>query len=252
MDDRGAVGIVHASNLGEAQLGELTMRRAMRARVREFAALMVREHLFADASLLDAQGKTPRWGLTDAMMAAARFGTDSTGHMAHTGSIGTTGSAGYAGTGTAAARTVTDTVTTAGAADTSHAATSGGTGTMATSGSIGTTGSAGYANAGSSVGMSGATGSGSAVIASAASVASEMQRMSAADLVTFSALNGSAFDRAYIDNQVAAHAWMLQNLDTVLIPAVKDAALQTALRQIRARVALHLDAARDVQSGARR
>jgi putative membrane protein len=248
MDDRGVVDLLHASNLGEAQLGTLATQRAVNADVRKFAEQMIRDHVMADGALFGAQGTTARWGLTRDILAGAVVGTDSTGHMAHTGSIGTTGSAGYAGTGIGTAGS--NAAVTAASATASSS--SGGTGTMATAGSIGTTGSAGYANAGSSTGMSGAAGSGSAVIASSTSPSADLRQATHGALTALSARKGDRFDGAYIDNQVAVHRWLLDNLDSTLIPAAKDAQLRAMLQQVRARVVEHLNMAQNLELKIRR
>jgi putative membrane protein len=61
-------------------------------------------------------------------------------------------------------------------------------------------------------------------------------------------LMGAAFDKAYIDSQVEMHTTALQLLDTQLIPSAMNAEIKTEMTAMRATVAEHLDAAKDLQS----
>ncbi len=56
------------------------------------------------------------------------------------------------------------------------------------------------------------------------------------------ALNDKAFDRAYVDNEVAFHKTILNNLDNTLIPNAKNAELKHMLRKMRAQTEEHLEA----------
>lgn len=64
-----------------------------------------------------------------------------------------------------------------------------------------------------------------------------------ANLNTYS---GNAFDRRYMETQVALHQWALNTLDTALIPSTTDADVRSLLQTHRASVAAHLDQARQI------
>jgi putative membrane protein len=59
---------------------------------------------------------------------------------------------------------------------------------------------------------------------------------------------GAEFDKAYVDAQVTEHQAVLDTLDTKLIPAAKDADVKAYLTEVRGKVAMHLDHARQLQT----
>ena len=59
---------------------------------------------------------------------------------------------------------------------------------------------------------------------------------------------GAAFDKAYIDNEVAYHQSVLDLLDNTIIPAVTNPELKTFLSGTRPTVEAHLDHAKHVQA----
>ena len=61
-------------------------------------------------------------------------------------------------------------------------------------------------------------------------------------------LKGAAFDKAYIDHEVAYHQQVLDAVDKVLIPNAKNAELKALLVKVRPAFVAHLDHARKVQS----
>jgi len=61
-------------------------------------------------------------------------------------------------------------------------------------------------------------------------------------------LNGAAFDRAYVDNEVAYHQAVISVVDTMLIPAAQNAELKTLLQQVLPALVAHLEHAKEVQS----
>jgi putative membrane protein len=61
-------------------------------------------------------------------------------------------------------------------------------------------------------------------------------------------LKGAAFDRAYIDHEVAYHQQVIDALDSTLIPGAKNAELKALLVKVRPAFVAHLDHARHVQS----
>lgn len=65
-------------------------------------------------------------------------------------------------------------------------------------------------------------------------------------------LDGSDFDAAYVDAQVADHEALLRALDEELIPSAKDPSVAALLRRLRPIVSRHLDHARRLQAGLER
>lgn len=63
-----------------------------------------------------------------------------------------------------------------------------------------------------------------------------------------SSLSGAEFDKAYVDNEVAYHAAVLEVLDTVLIPSAKNAELKAMLVNVRPAFVAHLEHARSIQA----
>lgn len=62
------------------------------------------------------------------------------------------------------------------------------------------------------------------------------------------AMNGAAYEKAYIDAMVAGHAEVLAKLDNELIPGASDAAVKAHLTKTRDAVSRHLDAAKALQT----
>jgi putative membrane protein len=61
-------------------------------------------------------------------------------------------------------------------------------------------------------------------------------------------LEGQAFDRAYIDQEVAYHQAVLDALDTMLIPNAKNEELKGLMVKVRPAFVAHLEHARHLQS----
>jgi putative membrane protein len=61
-------------------------------------------------------------------------------------------------------------------------------------------------------------------------------------------LGGAAFDKAYVDNEVAYHEAVIGVLDKQLIPSAKNAELKKMLVDVRPAFVAHLEHARQVQS----
>lgn len=61
-------------------------------------------------------------------------------------------------------------------------------------------------------------------------------------------LEGSAFDRAYIDNEVAYHQTVIDALDQTLIPNASNAQLKALLVKVRPAFVAHLEHARQLQA----
>ena len=61
-------------------------------------------------------------------------------------------------------------------------------------------------------------------------------------------LSGAAFDKAYIDNEVAYHQAVLDAVDKTLIPGATNAELKALLVKVRPAFVAHLDHAKMVQA----
>lgn len=59
-------------------------------------------------------------------------------------------------------------------------------------------------------------------------------------------LRGEAFDRAYMQREVAYHQAVLEALDGTLIPGASNAELRELLEQVRPAIAAHLERARGI------
>ena len=60
-------------------------------------------------------------------------------------------------------------------------------------------------------------------------------------------LKGAAFDKAYVDHEVAYHDAVLGAIDKVLIPNAQNAELKGLIEKVRPAIAAHLDHARHLQ-----
>ena len=60
-------------------------------------------------------------------------------------------------------------------------------------------------------------------------------------------LHGAAFDRAYMDREIAYHQAVLDALDKLLIPTTDNAELKKLLTDVRPAIASHLDHAKRVR-----
>ncbi len=61
-------------------------------------------------------------------------------------------------------------------------------------------------------------------------------------------LKGAAFDKAYVDHEVAYHQQVLDAIDKTLIPNAKNADLKTLLEKVRPAIASHLEHAKHLQA----
>ena len=78
-------------------------------------------------------------------------------------------------------------------------------------------------------------------------VSEELQRGASAASAELGALSGAAFDRAYMDREVAYHQAVLDALDGMLIPGAANAELRGLLEQVRPAIEAHLALARELQ-----
>jgi predicted outer membrane protein len=211
--DANAMALLHETNVGEIQAGQRAVREAGDSAVRAFATMMITEH-----TALDAQGMQlgQRLGITPAL-------PDSTLPELQQRELQALPSGGAGGAGSMS----TSTTPASGSALTgaNPGTTAGGTspasspmpGTTDTTRAAGTPGAAGA--------MAGHAGH------------------------DMSAMGGSpnAFDRAYIAQQVTAHARTLQLVDAA-IQRGQQAELRTMLEtQVRPRVQAHLEQAQQIQ-----
>jgi putative membrane protein len=68
------------------------------------------------------------------------------------------------------------------------------------------------------------------------------------NLAALKKLSGSAFDRAYVDHEVAYHQAVLDAVDTTLIPSAQNAELKALLVKVRPAFVAHLEHAKHLQS----
>jgi putative membrane protein len=60
-------------------------------------------------------------------------------------------------------------------------------------------------------------------------------------------LKGAAFDKAYVDHEVAYHEAVLDAIDKTLIPDAKNAELKALIEKVRPAIAAHLEHAKKIQ-----
>jgi len=68
------------------------------------------------------------------------------------------------------------------------------------------------------------------------------------NIANLKTLKGAAFDKAYVDHEVAYHQAVLDAVDKVLIPSAKNAELKDLIVKVRPAFVAHLDHAKMVQS----
>lgn len=68
------------------------------------------------------------------------------------------------------------------------------------------------------------------------------------NLANLKTLSGAAFDKAYIDHEVAYHQAVIDALDKTLIPSAQNAELKALLVKVRPAFVAHLDHAKKVQA----
>jgi putative membrane protein len=69
------------------------------------------------------------------------------------------------------------------------------------------------------------------------------------NITTLKSLQGAAFDKAYIENEVAYHQAVLDALDKTLIPNASNAELKALLVKVRPAFVAHLEHAKKIASG---
>lgn len=68
------------------------------------------------------------------------------------------------------------------------------------------------------------------------------------NLARLKTLTGAAFDKAYVDHEVAYHAQVLEAIDKTLVPNTKNAELKALLVKVRPAFAAHLAHAKQLQT----
>jgi putative membrane protein len=68
------------------------------------------------------------------------------------------------------------------------------------------------------------------------------------NLKNLKSLNGAAFDKAYVDHEVAYHEQVLDAVDKVLIPNATNAELKALLVKVRPAFVAHLEHAKRIQA----
>jgi putative membrane protein len=68
------------------------------------------------------------------------------------------------------------------------------------------------------------------------------------NLANLKSLKGAAFDKAYVDNEVAYHQQVLDAVDKTLIPSASNAELKALLVKVRPAFVAHLEHAKHLQS----
>jgi putative membrane protein len=68
------------------------------------------------------------------------------------------------------------------------------------------------------------------------------------NIANLKTLNGAAFDKAYIDNEVAYHQAVIDAIDKTLIPSAQNAELKALLVKVRPAFVAHLEHAKKLQS----
>jgi putative membrane protein len=68
------------------------------------------------------------------------------------------------------------------------------------------------------------------------------------NIANLKSLNGAAFDKAYIDNEVTYHQAVIDAIDKTLIPSAQNAELKALLVKVRPAFVAHLEHAKMIQS----
>lgn len=61
-------------------------------------------------------------------------------------------------------------------------------------------------------------------------------------------LKGAAFDKAYVDHEVAYHQQVLDAIDKLLVPSAQNAELKGLIEKVRPAIAAHLEHAKHLQA----
>lgn len=207
-------------NRSEVSMGQMASTKARNADVKAYAQRMVDEHTQA-MQTLTTMASSAGWSIDSAAIMAGSTGAGGAG-------AGRSSAAGTAGSGTPASGAGTG------------AAGGGTTGAGASTGAAG----GGTSASGNASGTGSGTGSGSP--ASLMSVLGQMQQMNASSMQQMRGQSGAAFDRSYMDAQVAAHQQVLdilrQNGNSL-----QNNELRTHVTQLQGSIEQHLQEAKDIR-----
>ncbi len=76
----------------------------------------------------------------------------------------------------------------------------------------------------------------------------ELKKSTATKAETMKSLKGAEFDKAYIENQVAMHQSLLNDLNEKFIPAAQNPEFKTFLQTTKGHIEAHLTHAKDLQA----
>lgn len=72
------------------------------------------------------------------------------------------------------------------------------------------------------------------------STAAEIQQSENSTYTTLRSQTGATFDRTYLDGEISHHRWVINQLDSNLIPNARDSNLKNYLKSVRSTEAAHL------------
>jgi putative membrane protein len=75
----------------------------------------------------------------------------------------------------------------------------------------------------------------------------ELKATATRDRVKLQKLNGRAFDKAYLDSQIAMHKEVLRTIDDQLLPNAKSAQMKTMIQDQRPKIEAHLRRAQELR-----
>jgi putative membrane protein len=75
----------------------------------------------------------------------------------------------------------------------------------------------------------------------------ELKAAATKNRIKLQKLNGRAFDKAYIDSQIALHKDVLRTIDDQLLPNAKSAQLKTMIQDQRPKIEAHLRRAEELR-----
>lgn len=85
------------------------------------------------------------------------------------------------------------------------------------------------------------------VVPQPSATSASLEKAAAAHMEKLRGLSGAAFDRAYIEHEVAYHQHVLDALDKTLIPNASNAELKALLVKVRPAFVAHMDHAKNIQ-----
>jgi putative membrane protein len=79
------------------------------------------------------------------------------------------------------------------------------------------------------------------------SLTQEVQNFDSQTMASLQSRSGADFDRTYLDSEISHHQWVINQLDTVLIPQARDGKLRDYLKAGRSLEAKHLQQAQQLR-----